>query len=142
MEVTEAMSDRARQFLSRAKKIDSEIDVLLRAKQETLDRVLSITQKYDADGAQSSKDPHKYDRLVELESMIDQKTDELLEVKKEITDTIMQLPERRFRCVMLDAYIRMMTFEQIAVEQHYSYRQVKRIHSKGLVLIDGYLTGN
>lgn len=136
------MSDRARQFLSRAKKIDSEIDVLLRAKQETLDRVLSITQKYDADGAQSSKDPHKYDRLVELESMIDQKTDELLEVKKEITDTIMQLPERRFRCVMLDAYIRMMTFEQIAVEQHYSYRQVKRIHSKGLVLIDGYLTGN
>lgn len=134
------MSDRARQFLRRAKKIDSEIDVLLMAKQETLDRVLSITQKYDADGAQSSKDPHKYDRLVELESMIDQKTDELLEVKKEIMVTIMQLPERRLRCVMLDTYIRMMTFEQIAVEQHYSYRQVKRIHSKGLVLVDDYLS--
>lgn len=135
------MSDRARQYLSRARKIDKEIDILLKAKQEARDKALSVTAGYDGGGVQSTKNPYKFDRLVELESLIDEKVDELCGVKAEILQMIGKLPERRQRNVLTDYYIRMLTFEQIAVEQVYSYRQVKRIHSKSLFLVDGYLTG-
>ena len=135
------MSNRARQYLSRAKGIDHEIDNLMKAETETRERILSITQRYDGDGAQSSKDPHKFDRLAELSSLIDQKIDELVIVKEEILQMIGRLPEQRQRNVCTSYYVRMKTFEQIAVEEHYSYRQVKRIHSKSLLLVDGYLTG-
>lgn len=135
------MSDKARSYLNRARNIDHEIDNLLKAESETRDRVLSITQRYDGDGAQASKDPHKFDRLAELSSLIDQKTDELVAVKGEILEMIGRLPERRQRNVCNSYYIRMKTFEQIAVEENYSYRQVKRIHSKSLLLVDGYLRG-
>lgn len=135
------MSDKARAFLKRARNIDHEIDVLMKAEEETRDRILSITQRYDGDGAQSTKDPHKFDKLAELSSLIDQKTDELVAVKAEILEMIGRLPESRQRNVCNSYYIRMRTFEQIAVEENYSYRQVKRIHSKSLLLVDGYLTG-
>lgn len=136
------MSETARSFLNRARNIDHEIDILIKAEDETRDRVLHITQRYDGDGAQASKDPHKFDKLAELSSMIDQKTDELVVVKEEILQMICRLPERRQRNVCNSYYIRMKTFEQIAVEENYSYRQVKRIHSKSLLLVDGYLRGN
>lgn len=135
------MSDRARQFLSRARSIDHEIEVLMKVEAETRARVLSITQRYDGDGAQSTKDPHKFDKLAELSSMIDQKVDLLVDVKAEILEMIGRLPEGRQRTVCESFYLRMKTFEQIAVDEQYSYRQVKRIHSKSLLLVDGYLTG-
>ena len=135
------MSDRARQYLNRAKNIDHEIDNLLKIEAETRARVMSVTQRYDGDGAQSSKDPHKFDKLAELSSLIDQKTDELVDVKAEILEMIGRLPERRQRNVCGSHYLRMKTFEQIAVEEHYSYRQVKRIHRNSLLLVDRMLGG-
>lgn len=135
------MSERARAYLNRARNIDHEIDVLLKTEDETRERVMSITQRYDGDGAQSTKDPHKFDKLAELSSLIDQKTDELVSVKAEILEMIGKLPERRQRNVCDSYYLRMKTFEQIAVEENYSYRQVKRIHSKSLLLVDRILNG-
>ena len=135
------MSERARAFLNRARNIDHEIDVLLKTEDETRERVMSITQRYDGDGVQSTKDPHKFDKLAELSSLIDQKTDELVSVKAEILEMIGKLPERRQRNVCDSYYLRMKTFEQIAVEENYSYRQVKRIHSKSLLLVDRILNG-
>jgi DNA-directed RNA polymerase specialized sigma subunit len=133
------MQDKARSFLKRARYIDHEINNLLKIESETRDRVLSITQRYDGDGAQSVKDPHKFDRLAELSDLINQKIDELVETKQEIFQMIEKLPDRRQRNVCNSYYVRMKTFEEIAVEEHYSYRQVKRIHSKSLLLVDVYL---
>lgn len=122
----------ARQWLGRARSIDREINALVNAKAETRDRVLSITQNYSSDGAQSSKDPHKYDRLVELEDLIDQKIDELLAVKQEITDAIGTLEDGRQRTVLTDYYVRLLSIEETAVDCHYSYRQTIRYHRAGI----------
>ena len=78
----------AKQWLSRARFIDREIALLQRTKEETRDNLTKITQSYESDGAQMTKDPHKFDRLVEIENMIDQKVDELIDTKKEITAII------------------------------------------------------
>ena len=122
----------ARQWLGRARGINREIEALLNAKKETRDQLLRITQNYTADGAQSTKDPHKYDRLIELESLIDQKVDELLVVKQEITDAIACVPDGRQRTVLLSYYVRCKSLEEIAVEISYSYAHVKRLRAIGV----------
>ena len=122
----------AKQWLGRARNIDHEIDNLIREKQRTKDRLTKITQSYESDGAQMTKDPHKFDRLAELENEIDQQVDELVETKREIIAVIKQLPDRRQRLVLMSYYIGGKTWEQTAVDLHYSYMHVMRLHGYAL----------
>lgn len=122
----------AKQYLNRVRRIDKEIEALLRLVQRTRESLETVTQNYEADGAQSTKNPHKYDRLVELESLVDAKIDEQISMKAEILNTIMQLEDRRQRLVLMEYYIEMKTFEQVAVDIHYSWRQIMNIHGHAL----------
>lgn len=122
----------AKQWLSRARFIDREIALLQKTKEETRDNMTKITQSYESDGAQTTKDPHKYDRLVELENEIDQKVDELIATKREIMNVIFKVEDRNQRQVLISYYIRMMTLEKIAVEMNYSFRQISNIRRYGI----------
>lgn len=122
----------AKQYLNRVRRIDKEIEALLRLVQRTRESLETVTQNYDSDGAQSTKNPHKYDRLVELESLVDEKIDQQIALKAEILKTIMQLEDRRQRLVLMEYYVEMKTWEQVAVDLHYSYMQVTRIHGYAL----------
>lgn len=122
----------AKQYLNRVRRIDKEISALLRLVQTTRESLESITQNYNTDGAQSSKDPHKYDRLIELEALVDSKVDEQIELKAEILRTIMQLDDRRQRLVLMEYYIEMKTWEQVAVDLNYSYMHITRLHGYAL----------
>lgn len=122
----------AKQYLRRVRRIDKEIEALLRLKQKTKDSLLSITQKYDGDGAQSTKDPHKFDRLAEIESLIDSKVDEQIDMKAEILKTIMQLEDRTYRILLMEYYVEMKTWEQVAVDMNYSWRQIMNLHGYAL----------
>lgn len=122
-----------RQWLGRARTIEREINALMRTKAEARQRLLSITQNYASDGSKSTgKDPHKFDRLMELEDRINAKIDELIDTKQEITDAIQLLADGRQRTVLLDYYVRCMSMEQIAVEINYSYENVKKIRAKAI----------
>ena len=133
------MTYEARKWLARARSIEREIDALLSARKETRDRLTKITQSYSSDGAQTTKDPHKFDRLVEYENLIDQKIDEQLAVKAEITKAIGMLQDGRQRTVLTDYYIRIMSLEDTAVHLKYSYRQVKRFRAAGAAEIQKIL---
>ena len=131
----------AKQYLNRVRRIDKEIAALLRLVQSTRESLESITQNYNSDGAQSTKNPHKFDRLVELESLVDAKIDEQIAMKSEILQTIMKLPDRRHRLILMEYYIEMKTFEQVAVDIHYSWRQIMNIHGHALKAIQEVLNG-
>lgn len=122
----------AKMWLSRARFIDREIALLQKTKEETRDNLTKITQSYESDGAQTTKDPHKYDRLVELENEIDQKVDELIATKREIMNVIFKVEDRNQRQVLISYYIRMKTLEKIAVEMNYSFRQIGNIRRYGI----------
>lgn len=122
-----------RQWLGRARGIDREIEALLRDIQETRDRLTKITQSYSSDGAQSTKDPHKFDKLVGLESQVNRRIDDLLEAKKEIAEAIQSSTTPPQRTVLYSYYVRCKTMEQIAVETRYSYAHVKRLRAKGIL---------
>jgi DNA-directed RNA polymerase specialized sigma subunit len=126
----------AKQYLNRVRRIDKEISALLRLVQKTRESLTTVTQNYDSDGAQNTKNPHKFDRLIELESLVDQKIDDQIALKAEILDTIMKLDDRRQRLVLMEYYIEMKTFEEIAVDIHYSWKQTHRIHAMALKNIE------
>lgn len=122
----------AKQYLNRVRRIDKEISALLRLVQKTRESLTTVTQNYDSDGAQNTKNPHKFDRLIELESLVDHKIDDQIALKAEILDTIMKLDDRRQRLVLMEYYIEMKTWEQVAVDLNYSYMHVTRIHGYAL----------
>ena len=122
----------AKQYLNRVRRIDKEIAALLRLVQSTRESLETITQNYNSDGAQSSKNPHKFDRLVELESLVDAKIDEQIAMKAETLETIMKLQDRRQRMVLMGYFIEMKTWEQVAVDLNYSYQHVMRLYGYAL----------
>lgn len=131
----------AKQWLNRARNIDREINELLREKEEVRDRVLKITQSYTGDAVQSTKDPHKFDRVVELEMEIDRHIDELVAVKTEILHGIAKLPDGRYREILRLRYLSGKTFEQIAVEMNYSWRHVCTLHGRALLKMEEIVNG-
>lgn len=129
----------AKQYLNRARRIDQEIDSLLSAVQSTRESLESITQNYDGDITTGSKNPHKFDRLVELESMVDQKIDNLVDVKMEIIETISMVKDGTQRELLMLYYTtkdkvtnKPLTWEQVAVKMNYSWRRVMEIHGSAL----------
>lgn len=125
--------------MNRARRIDREISQLLELKQHTRDRLTNITQTLTADIVSGSHDPHKFDKLAELESDINTKIDELVEVKREIFHLIQQLPTRSHRLVLMSYYLDMRTWEQTAVNMNYSWRQTMRIHGQALIEVEKIL---
>ena len=132
----------AKQFLSRGRWIEREISALMRTRDETRDRLTHITQSYDGDGAQSTKDPHKFDALVELEYKLDERIDALCAVKTEILDTICQLEDSRERLALQLYYIDMKSWEQVAVELNYSWRQTMYIRKHAIKHVDEIIALN
>ncbi len=123
-------------WLDRARTIDREIEALLAAKDEARDQLTKITQSYESDGSQSSKDPHKFDRLAELESLIDEKVDQLEKTKVEILAEINKLESGKQRTVLIDYYVRCMTFEEIAVATGRSFRNVAYTKKRGVQAVE------
>lgn len=130
-----------KQWLMRARTLDREINSLLEEKQNVRDRILKITQSYTGNVVQATKDPHKFDRVVELELEIDRNIDELVKVKAEILNAISKLPDGRYREILRLRYLKGMTFEQIAVEMHYSWRHVCTLHGRALLRMEEIING-
>ena len=129
----------AKQFLSRGRWIEREITSLIRTRDETRDRLTHITQNYDGDGAQTTKDPHKFDSLVELEDKIDELIDRLYATKTEILGVIDRLEDRREFLALKVYYIDMKTWEEVCVEMNYSWKQVMRIRKRAIANVEDLL---
>lgn len=132
----------AKQFLSRGRWIEREITSLIRTRDETRDRLTHITQNYDGDGAQTTKDPHKFDSLVELEDKIDELIDRLYATKTEILGVIDKLEDRREFLALKVYYIDMKTWEEVCVELHYSWRQTMYIRKQAIKHVDEIIAYN
>ena len=125
--------------MNRARRIDREISQLLELKQHTRDRLTNITQTLTADIVSGTHDPHKFDKLAELESEINNKIDDLVAVKTEIYRTLCKLPDRNQRLVLIAYYLDMTTWEQIAVNMNYSYQHIMWIRKKAIEEVDALI---
>lgn len=125
-----------KQWLSRARTCDREINVLEQTKTRERDRLLSITASMDGDVVNHTEDPHRFDKYIELVDALDRRIDELYGIKNEVRQLIEQVQDARLRELLMLRYVSIMTWEQIAVTMSYSYMHVCRLHGDALIAAD------
>lgn len=124
-----------KKWLNRGFKLDNEINQLEEAKRAMFDRITSITPSYEGEVVNGTKDPHKYDLYAQYCADIDQRIDELYEIKCEIHEVINQVEDVKLRTLLTARYINFRTFEQIAVDMAYDWRHIMRIHKEALNVV-------
>lgn len=137
-----------KEWLSRSTNIDREIGRLLRERRAAWDRAVSITSRLNSTCVSGTKDPHKYDAVIEYEDMIDAKVDELYAVKQEVQRVICLVKDATLRDLLDRRYIRGNRFEEIACAlrkpqngQKYTYRHVvMELHPKALKEVENILS--
>ena len=116
-----------KQWLWRARGIDKEIASLLKTRDEEYSRLTSITEQLTGMTVSGTKDPHKFDRLAELDDLIMRRVSDLEQAKTEMLEAIACLEDVRFREVIKSYYVDCKTLEQIAVDMNYSFSHVNRM---------------
>jgi DNA-directed RNA polymerase specialized sigma subunit len=129
----------AKQILAKGRGIDREINALIRTRDETKDRLTHITQNYDGDGAQSTKDPHKFDKLVELEDQINQMIDDLVYQEMLSLGLISLLDDSRERMILKLYYVDFLSWEQVAVSANLSWTHTMRLRKSALSKLDRFV---
>lgn len=74
----------------------------------------------------------RFAKIDEHERNIDTMVDEFAEKKEKIISQIDSMEEETTYTILFARYIEKKTFEEIAVDTHYSWRQVVRLHGKAL----------
>lgn len=121
-----------KRWLWRARGVDKEITKSLDMLENTYNRLISATQTLNGMVVSGSHNPHKFDKIAELESDINNKVDELVDLKAQTLNVIYNLENRNQRLVLISYYLEMKTWEQTAVDMNYSWRQVMNIHGQAL----------
>ena len=129
-----------KQWLSRALRIEEEIEELRDQRREEWQRLTNVTQNLTGDTIQTTKDPHKYEHLLELVELYDKLIDQRAEVKIEILTAISKSEKTIYRRILTKKYIEGKTFEVIAEEVKMSDRHVKRLHGWALVEMGGIIS--
>lgn len=124
-----------KEWLNRGRLLDLQINKLLAERDRTFDLAIKVTGSIQEDKVQTSKKNTSEMRFVKYTSYtdkIDKRVDELVEIKQEILSAINEVEDPTLRTLLQLRYINFETWEQIAIDMHYSYMQVCRLHGKAL----------
>ena len=123
------------EYLSRYRKLGKRIEQLSTERAMWLSRACKTTQTISdmpkaKNGAQG--DSSEVAQYVEIGEEITRELRDLHRLCREIRAVITTLEDDTLQTLMLYRYINGMTFEEIAVRMHYSWRQVYRKHGEAL----------
>ena len=100
------------------------------------DMVVSISAPQSGERVQTTpnfdKIGTKYAKIDEMERKIDGMVDELVDKKEKIIQQIDSMEDENTYNILFARYIEKKTFEVIATEMKYSWRQVVRLHGTAL----------
>ena len=123
-------------YLKRYITLDREIDRKLkevdcwRAKLSRLTPVYSSQPK--GGGTIYSRTEEIIIKITDMEEAINADIDKLIDLKQEIERVIDSVPNDKERILLKYRYLDGKTFEWIAAEMNYSWRQIHRLHSQAL----------
>ena len=89
--------------------------------------------------SESDKVQSTVEKLEEYERKIDIKVDDWCEAKLDIEKAIHTVESDKLRLLLRYRYINGWTFEQIAVQMHYTWRQINRLHKKAINVIECHI---
>lgn len=126
----------AKEWLMRGFRLKQEKEQLERMREELFTRLTKVTQNISGEAVSGTKDPYKFDALVQMDVELDEKIKALDKVRLEIFQAIQQLTDRRYRMVLLGRYYECLPWPDIATLMHYDERQVYRFHGMALTAIE------
>jgi len=127
----------AKQYLRRIRFLDKMISAkleqieILHAQATKITVVLSNTPKVES-SAEQDKLAATVAKIVDLKKALREELDEYISLKAEAIRLINSMPDCRHRLVLMHRYINGQTWEQIAVEMHYTYQWVHVLHGRAL----------
>jgi len=130
-------SQTAKEYLKQTFTIDKEINVLIQTVEELESKAEKVTTLLQLNEAQTDFNPHSREdtivKMIDMKNKINDRIDNLVDLKSEIFDKINKIEDPEYRTLLTLRYINLYTFEQIAVEMHYSWRHIIRKHGYALL---------
>lgn len=124
------------QWLSRARNVSREVEILERSRREEYERVTAIASQLSGSaGVSATKNPHKFDRLAEYSEALQRREEELLTLKREISDAISRVEESRYRILLHLRYCDCRSWLEIQYAMQYSKSSCHRIHSEAVACV-------
>lgn len=128
----------AKEYLTKVKRYEEEIDAYLNEIQRLNDMATSITAAAKTDVVQSSGSQQKMadavTNIVELQEKIKQTVNAYIRHKELVKKQINGISNHTYRLLLWKRYVENKTFEKIAVDMDYSWRHVIRMHGSALEL--------
>lgn len=127
----------AQLYLERIKKLDVQIDAMEQEKQALRDLAYRVTPSMSGSGGASGGGNHDKigsaaARIADKEAEIEEAIDRLIDMKDEATGLLKHLAKPEHFKVLHSRYILYKSFESIAVEMGYSYRNIHYLHGRAL----------
>lgn len=127
---------KAQTYLERIQKLDVQIECLGREKLMLKDMALRITPSMSGSGGATGGNQDKLSstvtRIIAKEEEIDRAVDQLISLKQEASTLLSRLDDPAHIQVLHGRYIQYKSFERIATEMGYTYRNVCYLHGRAL----------
>ena len=125
-----------KEYLGQISRLNRMINNKLTEIAQLKDMAASISAPQNGDRVQTTpnfdKIGTKYAKIDEMERKIDGMVDELVDKKEKIIQQIDSMEDENTYNILFARYIEKKTFEVIATEMKYSWRQVVRLHGTAL----------
>lgn len=123
-------------YLEKIRKLDVQIECLEQEKHMLKDMALRVTPSMSGGGGSSGGNQDKLGsavtRIIAKEEEIDRAVDELINLKQEASTLLARLDDPAHIKVLHGRYIQYKSFESIAAEMGYTYRNVCYLHGRAL----------
>lgn len=128
----------AKEWLIRARKMRSRLCALQNSKERAFSKATSITVS-GGERVSGGAPVDTHAAFAEVSLAVDRQIEELERTRAEILQGIRQLEDNTLSTLLTEYYINDKTWEKIAEEQHYSFRQIMRLHAKALQQIQSII---
>lgn len=93
---------------------------------------LSRTFSGNSSGCSGNSTEDTLIRLIDAERKSKERLNQLVRIREEITETILNVRDDELQAVLVWHYLHYLTFEQIAEKMHYEERTIRRKHKQAL----------
>lgn len=124
----------AKEWLSRARKMNGRLRALQESKAQAFARATSNTVG-GGEHVSGGEPSDKHAAYAELSLAVDRQIEKLERTRAEILRVIGQVEDNTLAALLTEYYVNDKTWDEIAAEQHYSWRQVMRLHGHALQII-------
>lgn len=130
------MVSNAKEYLQKIKYYDRRIEAGLEEVERLEELVTRITPVLKADVVSSSGSQDKLGdtvaKIADLRTQINRDTDAFVDLKREALAMLGKLKNSTYFEILDKRYVKYKTWEQIAVEMNYCYRNVTKLHGRAL----------